>query len=645
MALEKILNTIENSQPHLNFLTYLNCLVNVNMSRIAHTELLPVEPKKSRGPQRPRKPQRIPKPRPSKNRGLRYKTMKKKLETMKNNNAFFQWLKSLQVPQERKDRAQSAVLRAPRGLKFTKFQIVMIMFILLPQQVIGLDDTARFSQLAVAAGQSDAALVPDAGGISAAAGDDNAVGAANSPSASSQSIDVSRTLSNLVRKQGFDTSLNKTLIQKRDQNIFKVTSGAMKNVTKRFTDIITSGQGPQETIRRKQIMYPVFRKFMVDYISNIVYKNDQTFVTSLEAKTQGDRFRNLTTDTRGIIKNAFDTMGFPTNISRGLTDDVYQGVSKNFENDQAVIDWANHEYNPSEVIQNLQINTRVLVTEHMQNNWNANTLYDTIILDTALSNTDLSRNRNMSKALENATITPENAAGQAIITTFKARCDEYHDNFNVPSNLRRECLGFTLVDEGKSIIKDVLSVSKVVNPAFAKGFDVDAEHLAQNLAFRQEVFTKHKDDNGDNVNVNIEFLAKAFAVVVALISAVGIIPKLCFRPSCGAQRQRTSPPRSQTSPPRTRTTPRTRITPITRHVLGPNAQVFNKKVFILRGARDTKPVGAGKYWIKDGNEYRRIGLKFGKWVTLKTKLQTQNIDKKTKQLIGTIDDNGILQES
>jgi hypothetical protein len=151
---------------------------------------------------------------------------------------------------------------------------------------------------------------------------------------------------------------------------------------------------------------------MVDYISNIVYKNDQTFVTSLETKSQGDRFRDLTTDTRGIIKNAFDTMGFLTDTSRGLTDDVYQGVSKNFENDQAVIDWANHEYNPSEVIQNLQINTRVLVTEHMQNNWNAGTLYDTIILDTALSSTDLSRNRNMSKALENATITPENAAGQ-----------------------------------------------------------------------------------------------------------------------------------------------------------------------------------------------------------------------------------------
>ena len=617
------------------------------MSRIAHTELLPVEPKKSRGPQRPRKPQRIPRPRPDKDRGLRYKTMKKKLEKMKNNDAFFQWLKSLQVPQERKDRAQSAVLRAPRGLKFTKFQIIMILAILLPQQVIGLDDTPRYSQLAIAADQSDAAVVSDAVGSSAAAGDDNAVGAANSSSTSSQSIDVSRTLSNLIRKQGFDTSLNKTLIQERDQIIFEVTSGAMKNVTKRFTNMINSGQGPQETIRRKQIMYPVFRKFMVDALSNIVYKNDQTFVTSLETKSQGDRFRDLKTDTLGIIKNAFDTMGFPTDTSRGLTADVYQGVSKNFENDQAVIDWANHEYNPSEMIQNLQINTRVLITEHMQNNWNADTLYNAIILDTALSGTDLSRNRNVEKALENATITPENAAGKAIITTFTARCNE----FNVPDNLRRECLGFTLVDEGKSIIKDVVSVSKVVNPEFAKGFDVDAENLAHNLASRLEVFQKHKDDNGDNVTFSTEFLAKTFAGVVALIAAVSIIPHLCFRPTCGAQRQKTSTQRSETPPPRprTRTTSRTRTTPRTRTELGANVQVFNKKVFILRGARDTKPVNADKYWIKDGNVYRRIKRKTMPdgsviYVTASSR-PLQKIDKKTKQLIGIIDENGFLQDS
>jgi hypothetical protein len=510
------------------------------MSRIVQTEFLPGETKYGRGngkwshskPQYSRRKYIRPKKQQTgKERGLRLnrQIMENKLKTFKYNDEFFQWLKRLSVPIQLRKRVRSKLRGTSAQLKFNPLQIIIILSIIFPQPAVGLGDQptqlgdlptqVAVRNASVAVDNASAVVVPDT-----QAGTDTKLISSDdkSPDVLETSSDdivssltelisckkspyVLETLNILIKKQEFDTASNKKSIQSRDQIVSGKTIEGLRNFTEKFASFITDKQGQVQIAQRNEMMYPVFRKYLVDYLSNIVYKNDQTFVTSLQTLIQTKRvtakkvtetpfaettkrFTTLMLSTKGIIEKAFITMGFTPAIQQNKTEEVYKEVRKNFESEGAVEKWARCVYDPSPMVQSLRTNMRAMISAQMEKkDWSNLSLYTTVILDVSLSHDNLDLTRNYSKALENTTLTPTNAAAIGIIESYKKGCKQWKTDWNVPEDIKTWCLGKTLDDDnGANIIADVVSVLKVVHSTFVEKMYVDSEQMAKIIAHELE---------------------------------------------------------------------------------------------------------------------------------------------------------------
>ena len=507
------------------------------MSRIVQTEFLPGEAKNgrkngqwSRNPQSQysrRKYRRPKKQQPGKERGLRLnrQIMENKLKTFKYNDEFFQWLKRLSVPIRLRKTVRSKLRGTNAQLKFNRLQIIIILAILFPQTVVGLGDQptqlgdlptqVAVHNASVAVDNASAMVVPDTlSGTDTKlissddkspdvleTSSDDIVSSLTELISSKKAPDVLETLNILIKKQEFNTASNKKSIQSRDQIVSGKTIEGLRNFTEKFASFITDKIGQARIAQRNKMMYPVFRKYMVDYLSNIVYKNDQTFVTSLQTLIQTKsvtakkvtetpfpettkRFTTLMLSTKGIIEKAFITMGFTPAIQQNKTEEVYKEVRKNFESEGAVEKWARCVYDPSPMVKSLQTNMRAVISAQMEKkDWSNLSLYMTIILDVSLSHDDLDLTRNYSKELVNTTLTPTNAAATGIIESYKKRCKRWKTDWNVPEDIKTWCLGKTQDDDnGAKIIDDVVSVLKVVHSTFVKKFYADSEQMAKIIA-------------------------------------------------------------------------------------------------------------------------------------------------------------------
>jgi len=508
------------------------------MSRIVQTEFLPGEAKKNGqwSHNHPRQYRRQPhgrrkKQQHGKERGLRLnrQQMENKLKTFKYNDEFFQWLKRLSVPIRLQKKVRSELQGTSAQLKFNPLQTIIILAILFPQPAVGLGDQptqlgdlptqVAVRNASVAVDNASAVVVPDT-----QAGTDTKLISSDdkSPDVLETSSDdivssltelisckkspyVLETLNILIKKQEFDTASNKKSIQSRDQIVSGKTIEGLRNFTEKFASFITDKQGQVQIAQRNKMMYPVFRKYLVDYLSNIVYKNDQTFVTSLQTLIQTKRvtakkvtetpfpettkrFTTLMLSTKGIIEKAFITMGFTPAIQQNKTEEVYKEVRKNFESEGAVEKWARCVYDPSPMVQSLRTNMRAMISAQMEKkDWSNLSLYTTIILDVSLSHDDLDLTRNYSKALENTTLTPTNAAAIGIIESYKKGCKQWKTDWNVPEDIKTWCLGKTLGDDnGANIIADVVSVLKVVHSTFVEKMYADSEQMAKIIAHELE---------------------------------------------------------------------------------------------------------------------------------------------------------------
>ena len=291
-------------------------------------------------------------------------------------------------------------------------------------------------------------------------------------------------------------------------------------------------------------------------------------------------------------------------------------------------------------------------------------MYKLVIMNVAISEQKIKADAESGRY--DVSSTSKNKYEEAILAKWNEVLNE-RDGIKMTETMTNQLIVFGLngkSDRRKEIVSDVELLWKLQNERMSEDLkEADKQRIRQQNNMFINQFTAPLKERiaelaGQNYYPNklMDIFEENFSLILAgAVIVSSLFVKNAF--SCGmcgichsCSRQPTSQMDSQPTPqmddtprPRRRTITRNRTTP--RMALGYGKQVVNKKVYILKSRRDKNDVEPDKYWIKDGNVYRRITLNSDKWVTLRKTLQTQNIDKKTRQLIGRIDENGILQES